>query len=89
MITRKKLNVALLKLLVLDEADEMLNKGYFDSISVIFKSLPPDCQIALFSTTMSPRCIEFSKEFLRKPTQILVKKKLTIKQFFIKIGGDE
>ena len=45
-----------LKIIVLDEADEMLGRGFKDQIHEIFKLIPGDIQVALFSATMPPDC---------------------------------
>jgi len=43
-----------LKIVVLDEADEMLGRGFVDEIREIFENLPADIQVCLFSATMPP-----------------------------------
>jgi len=82
-----------LKLFVLDEADEMLGRGFQDQIKEIFKLIPGDVQIALFSATMPQEILELTKDFMRNPATILVKNEdLTldgIKQFYIAIDKDE
>jgi superfamily II DNA/RNA helicase len=54
MIDEGFLDVSELKMLVIDEADEMLSRGFKDQIYEIFKSLPEDIQVCLFSATMPP-----------------------------------
>lgn len=82
-----------LKLFVLDEADEMLGRGFQDQIKEVFKLIPGDVQIALFSATMPQEILELTKDFMRNPATILVKNEdLTldgIKQFYIAIDKDE
>ena len=82
-----------LKLFVLDEADEMLGRGFQEQIKDIFKLIPGDVQIALFSATMPPDILELTKDFMRDPATILVKnEELTldgIKQFYIAIEKEE
>lgn len=74
MIRRKKIFISDVKIIVLDEADEMLSKGFKDQIYNIFHQLDEDnVQIALFSATMSQELIEMSKKLLRNPEKILVK----------------
>ena len=78
-----------IKIFVLDEADEMLSRGFKDQIYEVFKSLPNDVQVILFSATIPSEVLEVTKKFMRDPIQILVKKEeLTledIRQFFISV----
>jgi len=93
MIDEGFLDVSELKMLVIDEADEMLSIGFKDQIYEIFKSLPEDLQVCLFSATMPPGVLEISEKFMRKPIKILVKKEhLTlegIRQFYIYVEKEE
>lgn len=93
MMKRDFLKIDYLKLFVLDEADEMLGRGFNEQIKEIFKLLPADIQVALFSATMPAEILELTKTFMRSPARILVKnEELTlegIKQFFIGIEKEE
>lgn len=86
-IKRKKIFVEDLKVFALDEADEMLSRGFVDQIYDIFQFIPNNTQVALFSATMPPEVLELSKKFIRDPVDILVKREqLTlegIKQFYV------
>ena len=62
-----------LRMFVLDEADEMLNIGFKQQVQDIFKFLPGDVQIALFSATMPAEILGLTKHFMRDPKKILVK----------------
>lgn len=88
-IKRGALRTDSLRVLVLDEADEMLSQGFSEQIYEIFKFLPKDIQVALFSATMPEDVLELTKKFMRTPTSILVKRdNLTlegIKQFFVAV----
>jgi translation initiation factor 4A len=88
-LNRKKVDIHGLKILVLDEADEMLSRGFLDQIKDIFQYIPPEAQIALFSATMPGEILELTSKFMRHPVSILVKKEeLTldgIKQFYIPV----
>merc|ERR1711964_875614 len=72
----------------LDDSDEMLSRGFKDQIYDIFKGLPPNVQVALFSATMPPDILELSHKFMRDAIRILVKNdELTlegIRQFYIR-----
>eukprot|EP01017_Pseudomicrothorax_dubius_P047713 TRINITY_DN85_c0_g1_i4.p1 TRINITY_DN85_c0_g1~~TRINITY_DN85_c0_g1_i4.p1 ORF type:complete len:389 (-),score=150.49 TRINITY_DN85_c0_g1_i4:180-1346(-) len=93
MMKKDILKSAYIKLFILDEADEMLGRGFKEQISDIFKLLPADVQVALFSATMPPEILEMTKTFMRDPVTILVKnEELTldgIRQFYIAIGKEE
>jgi translation initiation factor 4A len=93
MITKRHLRMDEIMLFVLDEADEMLSRGFKDQIYDIFKCLPPNVQVALFSATMAPDILDLTSKFMREPVRILVKKdELTlegIRQFYIAIEKEE
>lgn len=58
--------------LVLDEADEMLSQGFSEQLHSVFRAVPREIQVALFSATMSPDVLAMTKAFMRSPTRILV-----------------
>lgn len=93
MINKKALNTRQLKILVVDEADEMLSKIFSNQIYDIFRFLPNNIQVGLFSATMTPEFFKISNNFMRDPVKILVKnEELTlegIKQFYINIEKQE
>merc|ERR1719204_541730 len=62
-----------LKVLCLDEADEMLSRGFHDAMYDIFEYMPQDIQMCLFSATMPQEIKEMTKKFMRDPVKILVK----------------
>jgi len=93
MINRNVLNLNNVKLFVLDEADEMLSRGFKDQIYDVFQHLPSKVQVCLFSATMPDEILEISNRFMRKPVRILVKRdELTlegIKQFYVAVEKEE
>jgi translation initiation factor 4A len=74
MVHRGALKLDKLGLFVLDEADEMLSRGFKDQIYECFQFLPPDVQVALFSATMPNEILQLTERFMRNPVRILVKK---------------
>jgi len=93
MIGKRHLRVDDLLTFVLDEADEMLSRGFKDQIYDIFKTLPPNIQVCLFSATMPPEILDLTTKFMRDAVRILVKKdELTlegIRQFYVAIEKEE
>jgi translation initiation factor 4A len=93
MLCRNVLRPDHIKTFVLDEADEMLSRGFKDQIKDIFTSLPANVQVGLFSATMPPDALEITREFMNNPVRILVKRdELTlegIKQFYIAVDRED
>jgi len=93
MIKRRALKVEFLKMFVLDEADEMLSRGFKDQIYEIFCLLPTKVQVVLLSATMPVDVLEVTNRFMRSPIRILVKRdELTldgIKQFYVAVDQED
>jgi len=93
MASKRHLRIDDLQTFVLDEADEMLSRGFKDQIYDIFKTLPPNVQVCLFSATMPPEILDMTTKFMRDAVRILVKKdELTlegIRQFYVAIEKEE
>lgn len=93
MINRRALRLDSIRQFFLDEADEMLSRGFKDQIYDIFKFLPETVQVCLFSATMPLDVLEVTQRFMREPVRILVKKaELTlegIKQFYIAVEKED
>lgn len=88
-INRKTLNLSQVKMVVLDEADEMLNMGFIDDIKSILTGIPEERQTILFSATMSKEILEITRTFQKDPklvkitnTQMTVD---TTEQFYFEI----
>ena len=93
MIRRKYLKTNSIKMLVLDEADEMLSAGFKDQIYKIFQFMNNDVQLGLFSATMPDELNMLTSKFMRNPIRILEKRELLtlqgIAQFYIALDNDE
>ncbi|CAB0015662.1 unnamed protein product [Nesidiocoris tenuis] len=93
MIKRRTLRTRGIKVLVLDEADEMLNKGFKEQIYDVYRFLPPATQVVLISATLPHEILEMTSKFMTDPIRILVKRdELTlegIKQFFVAVEREE
>jgi translation initiation factor 4A len=94
MIELDALDLRQVRLFILDEADEMLSRGFKDQIQDIFQSLPTETvQVCLISATMPNEILEISRQFMRSPVRILVKKEQVtlegIRQFYVDCGPDQ
>lgn len=93
MITRNALKLEKLRIFCLDEADEMLSRGFKDQIYDVFQYLPSEVQVCLFSATMPVEILNMTKRFMRNPVRILVKKEqLTlegIRQFYVAVEKED
>jgi translation initiation factor 4A len=93
MLSRGVLRPSSIKIFILDEADEMLSRGFKDQIYNIFTRLPANVQVGLFSATMPQEALEITQKFMNNPVTILVKRdELTlegIKQFYISVEREE
>lgn len=72
MINRGYVDISKIDFCVLDEADEMLNMGFYDDIVSILSTSPDDKSTWLFSATMPNEVARIAKEFMRKPLEITV-----------------
>ena len=71
-IRRKTLRLASVKVVVLDEADEMLDMGFAEDLEAILQATPVERQTALFSATLPPRITEIAKKYLRDPVRVRI-----------------
>lgn len=93
LIKRGHIKLDSVAIFILDEADEMLSRGFKIQIQEIFSLLPSDIQVGLFSATMPKEILEITKDFMRDPAKILVKKEnLTlegIRQYYVAIPEEK
>ena len=91
-LERGTLNLEALNTLVLDEADRMLDMGFFDDITVVVKQCPLERQTLLFSATYPEGISKIAQRFMRTPQQITLKEQHDagkIKQRFYEITEKE
>ncbi len=72
LIKRKRLRLANVKWLVLDEADEMLSMGFKDDLDAILSTIPDNKQTLLFSATMPAEIVRMAKKYMKNPVEISV-----------------
>ena len=93
MIRRRSLRTRNIKMLVLDEADELLNRGFKEQIYDVYRYLPPGTQVVVVSATLPPDVLELTTKFMTDPIRILVKRdELTLeglKQYFIAVEKED
>lgn len=93
MLNRSLINTNTLKIMILDEADELLSYGFKEQIYDIFQFMPLNIQVALFSATMPSELEILTTKFMRNPIKILVKtNELTlegIKQYYVGLETDD
>ena len=94
MIQKRHLSTSDIKLLILDEADEMLSQGFSEKIKIMFQQyLPIRMQVVLFSATMPPEIVRMTEHFMNKPVQILMKNEelslQCIQQYYVAVQNDK
>ena len=93
MIKRRNLRTRNIKMIIIDEADEMLNKGFKEQIYDIYRYLPPSTQVVLVSATLPQEVLDMTNKFMNEPIKVLVKRdELTlegIKQYFVDVEKEE
>lgn len=89
-LRRGTLKVQQVRMMILDEADEMLNMGFREDIDIILDQLPQDRQTLLFSATMAKEIMDLTSKYQNKPVLVkAVHKELTvpnIEQYYLEIG---
>jgi ATP-dependent RNA helicase DeaD len=85
------LNLGELSMVVLDEADEMLNMGFLEDVEWILQQMPKQRQVALFSATMPAQIKRIAQTYLNNPAEILIRSKTTtaanIRQRYWMVSG--
>lgn len=91
-LRRKTLKLDGLRILVLDEADEMLNMGFREDIDTVLKSVKNEHQTLLFSATMPKEILEISKNYQKDPIRIKAAgadEMPLIEQYFVKVEEEK
>ncbi len=90
-LKRGTLNLSTVSMVVLDEADEMLNMGFLEDVEWILQQMPKERQVALFSATMPAQIKRIAQTYLKDPAEILIRSKTTtatnIRQRYWMVSG--
>jgi ATP-dependent RNA helicase DeaD len=89
-LRRESLNLATLKFVVLDEADEMLRMGFIEDVEWILEHTPPERQTALFSATMPREVRRIAERHLKDPAGVEIEHKTltvpTVEQRYVNVS---
>jgi len=92
MMRRNYITTDKIKLIILDEADEMLSDGFKDQVYNIFQNLGSNIQVALFSATLPSTIHQITNKFMRNPVRVSVKtEQLTLEgiaQYYVAVEND-
>jgi translation initiation factor 4A len=92
MMRRDRIRSKDIKLIILDEADEMLSSGFKEQVYNIFQYLNSNIQVALFSATLPQSIFPIIQKIMRNPVKISVKREMLtlegIKQYYIAVDDD-
>ena len=92
MMNKGQISTRYIKLLVLDEADEMLSDGFRSQVHQIFTSLNESVQVVLFSATLPASVHDITSKFMRDPVNILMKTEMVtlegISQYYVAVNND-
>jgi translation initiation factor 4A len=92
MIRRDKLSTKEIKIIILDEADEMLSSSFKDQVYNIFQRLNNNVQVALFSATLPDSILPIINKIMRDPVKITVNSDMLtlegIRQYYVAVDDD-
>jgi superfamily II DNA/RNA helicase len=92
LIRREKISARNVKMVILDEADEMLSSGFKDQVYNIFTNFNENIQVALFSATIPSHSYSIIDKIMRDPVKIIVKNEMLtlegISQFYVAVDDD-
>lgn len=93
MMRRDRIDTKNIRLVILDEADEMLSSGFKEQVYNIFQYLNNDIQVALFSATMPNHLSSITEKIMRNPVKIIVRSEMLtlegISQFYVAVDDDK
>ncbi|HCI53767.1 MAG TPA: ATP-dependent RNA helicase DbpA [Gallionella sp.] len=91
-LDRNTLELSALNTLVLDEADRMLDMGFYDSLAYVVKHCPRDRQTLMFSATYPDGVMRLARQFMRQPQQVKLEEQheeSKIRQRYYEVSNEE
>lgn len=92
MMRRRAIASSRLKLVIMDEADEMLSGNFKDQMYQLFQHVAPECQVAIFSATLPPEVMDITSKFMRDPVSLTMEAPQLnlegIQQYFVAVPDD-
>lgn len=91
-LERRTINLSKVNIVVLDEADRMLDMGFIDDVEKIIRSCPKERQTLLFSATMSDKIVYLANKYTKKPIKVSAEKQVDpskLKQFYYDIDKNK
>ena len=92
MLRRRALDKQHLRLLILDEADEMLSGNFCDQMYNVFQYISQECQVAIFSATLPPEVLDLTAKFMHDPVTLTMEAPQLnlegIQQYFVAVSDD-
>ena len=93
LMEQRAFNLQYIKILIMDEADELLRQDFVNQIKKIIQKIPKDTQICLYSATLPDDLLHITQKFLNNPVKILVEpEKLSlegIKQYYVNVDKEQ
>ncbi len=91
-ISRRTIRLNSVKMIILDEADRMLDMGFIDDVKEIMKNCPKERQTLLLSATITGEILKLKKQFLKNPVVVNAEKQVSgekLKQEYYEVKGRE
>ena len=93
LIRRGQLSPKHMKVLVIDEADEMFTAGFKEQLYDIYRYMPSGCQVVLVSATLPAEVLDMTSKFMTEPVEVLVRRDEValegIRQFYVDVDKEE
>jgi ATP-dependent RNA helicase DeaD len=92
LVKKRLIDLRFIKIVVLDEADKMLEMGFIDDVSFILSKVPFVRQTSIWSATLDEEVMSYAKRFMRNPKKVIVSKdevsQTNVEQYYIHVESD-